>query len=152
MFVLLCPLYYFICEQANTSVSEQLSEQRVPMHIEIQFQNQVAIVAICDKVFLSSNISGIESSITELLAKGWRNIALTYPPGSFFNSYSIAALVRSHETIIDFAGTFVIVNPTPEIINFLEMFNIDDTIQTCETIEKLAQMKLKKNMTSETPQ
>jgi hypothetical protein len=116
------------------------------MRTEVQTQGAVKVIVLHDKILLSSNISEVEQYVKQLLDEGWRNIALTYPPGSFFNSYSIAVLVRSHETIVDYDGTFIIVRPTAEIINFLEMFHIDDTIQTCESLESLQSLKLKKNL------
>jgi hypothetical protein len=116
------------------------------MHIDVRSNGEIKIIALREKILLSSNISEIEPCVKKLISQGWRNIALVYPEGSFFNSYCIAALVRSHEAIVDSGGTFIIIDPTPEIVNFLEMFHIDDTIQTAESEAQLAGMKLKKNI------
>jgi anti-anti-sigma regulatory factor len=116
------------------------------MHIDIRSNGEIKIITIHQKILLSTNISEIEAHVKELLAQGWRNIALSYPMGSFFNSYCIASLVRSHEAIVDSGGTFIIIDPTPEILNFLEMFHIDDTIQTVESEAVLAGIKLKNNI------
>lgn len=96
------------------------------------------VITLEEALHMSSDISELESVITEFLKKDIVNIAVHLQEDSYFNSRSGAVFVRCWETIKEHNGVLALVNINRSIRDFLAIIDLESEIPIYNSEDELA--------------
>ncbi|MBD3315743.1 MAG: hypothetical protein GF344_08155 [Chitinivibrionales bacterium] len=107
------------------------------MFISREVADYHVLVATQD-INLYSNISELQKMIEEALERGVRKFAVRFTPNSYLLSRSMAVLVKCIESVADRKGSFAILNPNEQIMDFLAVVDLEHKIRFYRDESELA--------------
>jgi ABC-type transporter Mla MlaB component len=99
--------------------------------IETRDKGKCSIITPDTPVCFQSNIIDCINIVKRLLNQGRRFIAFSIPDKSFFDSPCLSVLLLCYEHIRRRKGTFILINPTEEVIHFLRLTSVENDILLC---------------------
>jgi anti-anti-sigma factor len=108
------------------------------MNMQVIVQGSYRIVRMLDDVAVTSDISDLRASITDLLKQGARNIAIEFTSESYLSSRSASVLIACFEMIREHKGELAVINPNPTICHLLTIIDLERVIRVVESESALS--------------
>jgi hypothetical protein len=96
------------------------------------------VLTATQDVNLYSDISELQEMVDQALADGVKHVAVRFTPNSYLLSRSMAVLVRCIEVVADEGGSFAILDPNEQILDFLAVVDQERKIRYYRDEQELA--------------
>jgi anti-anti-sigma factor len=107
------------------------------MNIEIMDFNGYKVLRVKDDIKSDSDLSALKAAVNSQLTAGAKNLALSFTPGSFFYSKTIAVIVQVLGLVKEVGGNFSVVHPVARVLKSLAVIGLDKLIELCPKEENI---------------
>ncbi len=107
------------------------------MNIQNYQANGFEVLRVVEDVGVRADLAELYERVRQQLALGHTSIALAFTPGSHLDSRAIGNLARCVETVRAAKGRMAVVQPNPEIADFLRVVGFTRHVQICSTEAEL---------------
>jgi anti-anti-sigma factor len=107
------------------------------MNIVTYQANGYEVVRVTDDVGVRADLAELCQRVQALLDEGKTRIALAFTPSSHLDSRAIGNLARCVEAVRAHQGSMAVVQPNPEIADFLRVVGFTRHVQICSTEAEL---------------
>jgi hypothetical protein len=109
------------------------------MEFEVSRKEGYCIIRAKEDVNIYADLSNLISIVEHNIRDGLVNFAVEFTPRSYLLSRSMAILVRSIEMTSEHNGSFAILNPSEQILDFLAVLDAKRKIRTFASEDDLLQ-------------
>lgn len=107
------------------------------MDLRYENANGFEVVSIRDDIGPRMDLREIRDAVEKLVAQGHRNIALSFTPSSHLDSRAIGDLAKCLELVRNHGGRLAVIQPNPEIADFLRIVGFIKHVEICSTEAEL---------------
>lgn len=107
------------------------------MNLNYDSINGFEVIRILDNVEPRMDLAEVSNRVQELVSDGKRNIALSFTASSHLDSRAIGSLAKCVEMVHVHDGRLAVIQPNPEIADFLRIVGFSRHVEICSTEAEL---------------
>ena len=107
------------------------------MNIETSFRNGYRVIRVRESLGAQSDLRDLTDEVERAIGEGLERVALAFTEDSYLDSRAIGNLAKCVEMVEAVGGALAVVQPNPDIADFLRVVGFVDHIRLCASEQEL---------------